>query len=212
MNLERIKQIAFKLMGNKRSHEWKEIGNKYQHGERVANLVLVLRKYILPDDDSHGDILTVAAWFHDVMNGYDNHAEEGSHKAREALTGNCSEQELDEICKIIRIHDDRSSDRSKLTDYIKLHQDADQLDHFGTFDIWMEFSYAMHFDKTMIDVIDWLQNNLRNEGKRYRNELNYDISKKIFDEKVEFVQYFCDRLSVEGTGGIWNEMEIIGNL
>lgn len=210
MNLEEINQLAFELLGNKRSHAERELGNKYQHGERVAKLILLLRKNILPNDDSHDDILTVAAWFHDLMNGSDNHAEEGSHKAREVLTKYCTEYEMDEICKIISVHDDRNSDRSKLSDYIKLHQDADQLDHFGTFDVWTEFLYARHHDKRMIDVIDWFQNTRHNDGIRYREELNFEVSKKIFDEKNEFVRLFGERLSVEGIGGIWNEKELLG--
>lgn len=209
MDLEKIKLLAFELMGNKRSHEWKERGNKFYHGERVANLILMLRKYILPNDDSYDEILTVAAWFHDIMNGCENHGEEGSKRVREVLAGYCSDNELNEICEIIRVHDKRGTNDSIFSDYIKLHQDADHLDHFGTFDVWMEFLYAIHHDKAIADVIDWFQNTRRYENKRYREELNFEISKKIFDEKNEFVNFFGDRLSVEGSGGIWNEVELI---
>ena len=76
----------------------------------------------------------------------------------------------------------------------------------------MEFIYAVQHDKTIIDVIDWFQNIRRNEDKRYREELNFEISKKIFDEKCEFVHFFGDRLSVEGTSGIWNETKLLTNL
>lgn len=209
MDLERIRLLAFELMGNKRSHPGKERGNKYYHGQRVANLVQVLRKYVIPYDDSHDEILIVAAWFHDIMNGGDNHGEEGSRKVREFLKEYCSECELDEICEIISVHDVRSQGQSAFSDYIKLHQDADHLDHFGTFDVWMEFLYAIHNDMTIIDTIDWFQNTRRNDDKRYREELNFEISKRIFDEKSEFVHFFGDRLSVEGTGGIWNEAELM---
>lgn len=209
MDLVAIKQIAFDYMGNKSSHSWKEKGNKYYHGERVAKLIITLRQYILPGDDSHDEILTVAAWFHDIMNGVENHAEEGARKTREVLAEYCSGYEIDEICKIISVHDDRYSDRNLFSDYIKLHQDADHLDHFGTFDVWMKFLHAIHCEDSIIDVIEWFQTTRRNQDKQYRNELNFEISQRIYDEKSEFVNSFGDRLGVEGTGGIWNEKELM---
>lgn len=208
MDLIAIKQLAFEEMGNKSSHSWKEKGNKYYHGERVAKLIITLRKYILPYDDSYDEILTVAAWFHDIMNGIEDHAKEGAKKTREVLAGYCSEYEIEEICKIISVHDDRYSDRSLFSDYTKLHQDADHLDHFGTFDVWMEFIHAVHHNRTIIDVIEWFQTTRRDQDKHYRNELNFEISKRIYDEKSEFVKSFGERLSVEGVGGIWNDKEL----
>lgn len=208
MNLKAIKELAFEQMGNRSSHKWKEKGNKYYHGERVAKLVLKLRKYVLPDDDSHDDILTVAAWFHDIMNGNENHAEAGAERARDILAGYCSEYELEEICKIISVHDDRSSDRTGFNDYIKLQQDADHLDHFGIFDIWIRFFYAAHHNETLNDVIDWFESIHSEEYEKYRNELNFDISRQIYDEKCEFVNSFGERMSVEGRGGFWDEAEL----
>lgn len=209
MNLIVIKELVFEHLGNKSSHPWKERGNKYYHGERVAKLVIKLRKFIIPEDDSHDDILTVAAWFHDIMNGIENHAKEGAKKTRELLDGYCSQYEIEEICEIISVHDDRYSDRSLFSDYIKLHQDADHLDHFGTFDIWIRFFYAAHHDETINEVIDWFQNVRSKEVDKYREELNFEISKKIYDEKSEFVRNFGNRMSVECTGGIWDETEIL---
>jgi uncharacterized protein len=209
MDLVAIKQLAFYYMGNKSSHSWKETGNKYYHGERVSKLIITLRQNILPNDDSHDEILMVASWFHDIMNGIENHAEEGARRAREVLVEYCSEYEMDEIFKIISVHDDRHSDRSLFSDYIKLHQDADHLDHFGTFDVWTEFLHAIHHKRTIIEVIDWFQITRKTQDEHYRNELNFEISKKIYDEKSEFVNSFGNRLSVEGVGGIWNEKELM---
>jgi HD superfamily phosphodiesterase len=208
MDLAVIQKLAFECMGNKSSHSWKEKGNKYYHGERVGKLIITLRKYILPEDESHDEILTVAAWFHDIMNGVENHAEEGAKKTREILAGYCSEYEINDICNIIGVHDDRYSARSLFSDYVKLHQDADHLDHFGTYDIWMEFLYAVHHDQTILDVIEWLRTQTDRDNK-FRNELNFEISRLIYDEKSEFVRNFAERLSVEGIGGIWNENEIL---
>jgi len=205
MNMPAIKSLAFELMGNKSSHEFKERGNKYYHGQRVAALALRLRKLILPDDGSHDEIITAAAWLHDVMNGADNHAAAGAAKARDVLPPHCSEEELREICEIIGVHDDRHSGRDAFSPYIKLHQDADHLDHFGTFDVWMSFIYAVAHGQTINEARDWLRDIRPIENERYRSELNFEISRKIFDEKMEFLSYFTDRFCVESEGGIWNE-------
>ena len=205
MNMQAIQSIAFDLLGSKSSHVFKEKGNKYYHGQRVAVLVLKLRRLILPDDDSHDDILTAAAWMHDVTNGTDNHAVTGAAIAKEALQPHCSPEELSEICEIIRVHDDRKPKGSSFSEYIKLHQDADYLDHFGTFDVWGSFLYAKYHGYTINEASDWLKNGRPKENERFRSELHYEVSRKIFDEKIEFLNSFTERFYVETAGGIWNE-------
>lgn len=205
MDIITIKNLAFSLLGEKASHGWKEIGNKYYHGERVATLAVKLRELIFPGDNSKDDILTVAAWFHDIMNGKENHATVGATKAREVLQDYCTTEELDEICAIISVHDDRYSGRETYNHLIKLHQDADHLDHFGTYDVWMSFLYAVPHDMKFHEVIDWLVHVRPTQDEKYRNELNYNLSKKIYDEKAEFLKEFSKRFQVEGSGGIWNE-------
>jgi len=205
MDMRAIQAAAFALMGGKSSHEYKDRGNKYYHGQRVAALAVRLRELILPDDNSHDEIITAAAWFHDVMNGAEHHAARGAAKAKEVLAPYCTAEELAEICEIIRVHDDRSSGRGAFSVYAKLHQDADHLDHFGTFDIWANFIYAVPHGRTINDARDSLRHGRRRENSIYREELNFELSRRIFDEKTAFVQYFADRFAVESAGGIWNE-------
>ena len=47
MNLEWIHEIAEGELLGKRSHSWKEPGNKFHHGERVARIALELRRLVL---------------------------------------------------------------------------------------------------------------------------------------------------------------------
>ena len=209
MDLITIKQLAFDHLGNKNSHRWKEKGNKFYHGERVATLVLQLRKLILPEDNSHDDILTVTAWFHDILNGNEDHAVQGAIKTREVLQGYCTEEELNTICEIIKVHDDRTCGRDVYSTYIKLQQDADLLDHFGIFDIWMSFSYFVSHGKNMKDVAQWLSEVRPLEDKKYLEELNYELSKIIYKEKSSFVRSFSERFCVESSGGIWNLATIL---
>ena len=205
MNLSAIKQIAQAEMGDKRSHPFKERGNKYTHGERVAKLALRLRQIIAPEENDYDDILTVAAWFHDICNGSDNHAAKGAERTLALLKEHCAEDDLEQICGIIAVHDDRNPGNNTYADIIKIHQDADHLDHFGTFDIWMVVAYTIGHDETINEAVRYLTKEWPNDNARWRSELHFDLSIKIFDEKTEFVKSYTERFAVESAGGIYNE-------
>lgn len=211
MDLTEIKRIAFDAMGGRSSHDWKERGNKYYHGERVARLALTLREIILPGDSSRDEILTVAAWFHDLENGCDDHCAKGAATARALLDKLCAPDELDEICAIIAVHDARHGDRSRLPVWVKLHQDADHLDHFGTYDVWMNFLYAVPHELTLADAIKYLRNERPGEDARYRAELNFELSRRIYDEKAEFLRGFTERFAVEADGGFFALDQILND-
>ncbi len=210
MNLSEIKSIAETNMKHRRSHDWKECGNKFYHGERVANLAITLRQIILPGDTSHDEILTVAAWFHDIMNGEDEHNIKGAWAARNLLKGLCANEELDEICSIIAVHDDRISDRALFSDWIKIHQDADHLDHFGTYEIWAMPLYAISHDHTIGDELNYLFNERKLDFPKHRSELNFEISRIIYDEKIEYLKNFTERFALESAGGVWDIDKITG--
>ena len=204
MELERIKLVAEERLKNRRSHSWKELGNKFYHGERVAKLALELRRGVLPDDASHDDILTAAAWLHDIANGEENHAAVGAKLVRELIADLCTEDELDEICSIIRVHDDRSERRSGYSVWVRLHQDADHLDHFGTYDIWMNCLYAFAFDETVEGIAGFIAGERNDSMVKYRGELNFELSRLILDEKAEYQRVFGERFLCEGLGGVWD--------
>ncbi len=212
MNLENINKIAFELLGKRSSHMGKDIGNKYYHGQRVAKLALTLRKIILPEFYLKDEILTAAAIFHDCMNGYDNHCALGAAVAVEALREECSSEELHEIEYIIRNHDNRKNAGNKqnpFSDILKIHQDADHLDHFGTFDIWTSFLYVIPNDWTMPQMAQWLHEGRPHEREKFLPELNFDLSKKIYHEKFDFLRDFARRFYAEAQGEIYNLEEIL---
>lgn len=210
MNLSEIKSIVETNMKHRRSHDWKERGNKFYHGERVANLALTLRQLLFPTDASHDEILTVAAWFHDVMNGTDDHAQKGAEKTRRLIDGLCTPDELDEICGIIAVHDDRFSDRALFSNWVKIHQDADHLDHFGTYEIWAMPLYAISHDHTIGDELNYLFNERKLDFPKHRSELNFEISREIYDEKIEYLKKFTERFALESAGGVWDINRITG--
>jgi len=210
MDIITIRALARSRMLDARSHSYKEVGNKYHHGVRTARLALTLRHHILPYDAGYDAIIEAAALFHDIMNGVGegDHAVLGAKEAREALTPYCSERELGEISAIITAHDDRRADAA-YSDYIKIHQDADHLDHFGTFAVWSSFICAVPLGMSMRDVIDALKHETRDRYYEYRNELNYEISRNIYDEKTEFLINFTERFETESGGGIWDEKDLL---
>lgn len=205
MDLLKMKEIAYRELGEKSSHSWKEKGNKYHHGLRVAKLALELRRRIFPADDGHDEILTAAAWFHDLCNGEEEHAKRGALKTRSLLHGLCTEDELEEICGIIAVHDDRHPEGSPYSRYVQLQQDADHLDHFGTYDIWTVVLYTVERGETILDAVEWLRKT-RHEAHEayagYRPELNFSLSKRIYDEKCDFENLFAERFAKECDGEI----------
>ncbi len=208
MEIQKIAEVAKKQLLQKRSHDWKEKGNKFYHGQRVAHLALELRKRIIPSDDSHDEIITAAALLHDLSNGKENHCEDGAHRARKLLQGLADPSEIDKICNIIKVHDDRSC-KVNYSIYIKLHQDADHLDHFGTFDVWTAFLYSVRHDMTLLDTAEFLKTCHYDGERDFRSELNFDLSKVIYDEKAAFVKGFGQRMSLECRGDIWDPDNII---
>lgn len=208
MDKARIKSLAYDRMKDKFSPTSHEKAEKYYHGERVASLVVKLRQHLFPEDPSHDDILVVSAWFHDICNGIDDHEAEGARETRAILTPYCSPSELDAICGIIRVHDDRNPEMD-YSDQIKLHQDADHLDHFGAFDVWRSFTYAIANEQTIIETLAYMREVRPKDIQAHRDQLNYEVSKRIYDEKMAFLAQFTERFAVECAGGIWGEHELL---
>jgi len=204
MNLAAIKQIAYAEFGNKRSSPYNEIGDKFTHGQRVAKIAVQLRQLIFPDEISYDDILTVAAWFHDVYNasGVDRktHCELGAERTRELLTALCTAKQLEKICALIAVHDDRKPINNNYSHAIKILQDADHLDHFGAIGIWRFIAYATGHDGTINDAVQHLKENRAGYIAQWNNEFNFELSKKIFYDKMRFEDAFFERFLFECDG------------
>ena len=207
MDLKKIKMIAFNEFGDKRSSPYNERGDKFTHGERVAKNAVELRKIILPYENDIDDILTVAAWFHDVCNNNDvdrkEHCELGAERTRRLLTKYCMADELNKICEIIAVHDYRKPKENVYSELIKIHQDADLLDHFGTIGIWRFVAYSIGHDSTIIKAARHAGEKRDKYYTKWRSEFNYSESIRVFDDKVRFEKLFFDRFISEVDGGIY---------
>ncbi|MDR0964441.1 MAG: HD domain-containing protein [Clostridium sp.] len=210
MDLHKIKELMVKLMQDRYQHPDRGLGDAFLHCERVAKLAVDLRKHILPNDDSRDEILTVAGWFHDIGKGSPEHARFGAVMAREVLHDFCSSNELDEICEIIRLHADRG--HSEYSPWVKLHQDADVLDHHGTYFIWYVFSHRSWRHEGDIAKIAKEQLEVYNYKAKILESVNYDFSRSICAEKFDYQNAFWERLKIEASRGIPCQAVLVGGL
>jgi len=204
MNLASIKKIAYAEFGSKRSAPYNEKGDKFTHGERVAKIAVQLRELLLPNESNLDDILTIAGWFHDIYNagGVDRktHCVLGAERTRELLTEHCTEDQLEQICNIIAVHDERKPNDNNYSNAVKILQDADHLDHFGAIGIWRFAAYAVGHDGTMNDAAQHIQENRTSYVEQWSTEFNFELSRQVFDDKMRFENAFFERFILECGG------------
>ena len=120
---------------------------------------------------------------------------------KEMLKPHMASDEIEEVVRLIGAHDDRKPDSDKHDLSVRLLQDADLLDHFGTSEIWMCFSYYAAHDRGVNDALDFYRNDYKKSAARQRKLLNFDVSRRIFEEKYRFQRDFIKRLKIEAEGG-----------
>lgn len=197
-----IRELAFQHQANRKAHINRERGFIYYHGQRVASIAVELRKRLFPTDNAHDQILMVASYFHDVAKGIEPHSYYGASLVREILRDHCTEAQLDKISEIIKRHQFR--DKSKnYNDLIKIVQDADILDHFGTIGLWMNFHYYASTEGSIMESVEYYNNDYQELAEKCRVMLNYELSKTIFDEKHQFVMDFAARMTIEAQGKLF---------
>lgn len=197
MDRKRITKLAYKTMGKRKIHAKREKGYIYYHGQRVAKLALNLRQTIFPDDPIKDEIIYVAGLFHDVGKGFMSHNEMGAVLVKEILKEECLVDELEEISEIVLMHNQRT-DLADLSFPIKIVQDADALDHLGTMEVWARFLKSAFDDEPMEKVMGfWTDSDYDKYIKKLRSGLNYQLSKQIYADKIEFHEEFIERFAME---------------
>lgn len=199
MNLNQIAHIAEKTMKSRASHRERETGFAYFHGQRVAVGVIELRKRFT-EDDGRDDLLRVAAMFHDVGKGFPDHSAAGAEIVKILLREELSADELNEVSRLIAAHDHRAPGTGKWDFPAQLLQDADLLDHFGTLETWINFHYYAHADEPIAQSVKFYRNEFFKDTERWREKLNFEESRRIFDEKIAFSRAFYQRMAVEARG------------
>ncbi|HHT90382.1 MAG: HD domain-containing protein [Bacillota bacterium] len=201
MDFVMLKEKAWESMGKRQSHPDREPGYAYYHGQRVGQIALRLREKILPDQDSYDPIILLGAWFHDVGKGIEPHWEYGALICRELLRDHVPPCKLDLIVEIVGAHTLRKT--REYPDYVRLVQDADILDHFGSQEIWLNFWHSAYRRETVEHSLQFYRDHYVEQAQRVRKLLNYRESLEFFDEKDRFVQDFVERFRRESAGELF---------
>lgn len=201
MDREQVERIAYQAMSRRKAHLHREKGFVYRHGKRVAELSLNLRRRLFPEHSNLDDCLYAGALFHDVTKGIEPHAQTGALLTESLLREACTTEELEIVLQIIREHNSRGRDEAPF--YVKIVQDADILDHFGTQEIWLNFIHQAYNESGPEEsVAYWASEEYANYFAKSRAELNYEESQAIFDEKEAFRRQFAERFALESLCGI----------
>ena len=202
MDFEKLNAVAVKLMKHRKAHREREAGSIYDHGQRVMKLVVTLRKEILPENDSMDDILRLAGMFHDIGKGIEPHAAFGAPIMLQAVKGIAADEEAQEAARLIAAHCDRRPDEPVHDVWEKLIQDADLLDHIGTYNIWMDIQYFAHREMSVNEAAAFLKEKAENYAAFHRTQLNFEVSKRIYDDRIGFYLEYVRRFLVESQGEI----------
>lgn len=205
MDFEKLEALAAEWMKDGRWHKLRETGSVYYHGLRVSRGVLQLRRAVT-DDGQMDDCLRCAALLHDMGKGEADHARCGAELARDRLSGYLTAEELERVCRLIAVHDDRKPGENAFDVWEMLLQDADILDHVGTQEIWMCCNYYARQDRPFEAMAEWYPDEFEKQMRAYERSLNFMQSKRILTEKVEFQRRFMERYLAERTGGYWENV------
>jgi uncharacterized protein len=191
MDLVRIERLAFESMADRREPRERERGWIFYHGRRTAKLALWLCGELKAGADR--EVLFAGALFHDIGKGSDNHNEAGAAAARKLLKNLCAPGQLDSICELILKHCQRTHSPD-YSEAVMIVQDADVLDHFGPIEPWLAFYWSGKSGETFHDHLRFKagKGSLFNRRKM-RAALNYDVSKRMFDERLAFEEEFFTR-------------------
>jgi len=197
MDFERLDAVAQKLMKRRKAHPEREAGSIYDHGRRVAKLVITLRRAVVPDDDSMDDILRLAGMFHDIGKGIEPHAAFGAPIMQQAVKSVVTDEESAEAARLISAHCDRRPDDPDHDVWERIIQDADLLDHIGTYTIWMDIQYSAYKDESFSALAARLAKNAEDYANNQRPKLNFPISKAIYDNRIALYLEFAKRIQAE---------------
>lgn len=172
--------------------------SKYEHTIRVLRWCNVL----LEDFPSvNVDVLYTAAIFHDV--GYGENEEKSMHAEKSAyiFAEYAKEQQLDskfaeQVTYLIKMHSNK--ELLKMPDTIPeliILMEADLLDEEGALRvIWYCATKAIWGADRYSDLMDFIQ---MGSNKRSKNPMVTPLAKKLWDEKAQLVNDFCEELSVD---------------
>ena len=187
MDLNKVEKIAHDSLAARKEHKSREPGWLYYHGLRTAKIAVWLCDQLKADADR--EVIYSASLFHDIGKGYKPHNEIGAIITWQLLEPLCTTDELEAVCETIRLHNLRGNGAHP--DRVKIVQDADMLDHVGMIGVWSCFYWSGAHDEAFEDHTRFIcgEENTRMR-MRMREGLNFDPSRRMFDERIVFEDIF----------------------
>lgn len=200
MDWKPIEEAAQKLMINRREHRERERGFIYYHGQRVGKCAVELRKKLFPDEKQMDDVLRLAGMFHDIGKGISPHNQFGAVIFRQAVSGLAPEPMIDKCAGIIAAHCKRQAGPSPFNCETQLVQDADLLDHSGSYGVWLDAQYYCYYPGNILDAAKHHFNSI---GKYLEDNIplcNFELTKRILKDRIQWENTFFERAELEGNG------------
>lgn len=202
MDTVAAKTKAYELMKNRKFYTDGELGSLLYHGERVAIICHNLRTKIFPNDISWDSVLYVCGLFHDIGKGYHPHNEYSAEITRHALKNICEDSELNLICYIIEYHSIRDSVNASYSNQLKVFQDADIIDRFGSLTLWVDFHRSAYLEKTIQETISSHDESWSDFCATYTNLANFEETRRVMEKRITFVNDFYNKLKLDNSGYI----------
>lgn len=171
--------------------------NRFEHSMRVYKWAKRINEVEKADEE----VISIAAIFHDVakgMNGGRNHAEAGAEICREYLRKvNYDINKSEMVVQAVRNHSSKDMPISELSLEDRVIIDADILDELGAITVlWDSIAVGMKEYPTYEKVYNRLVPVLQQEKTGYES-LKTEYGKKLFKERIEFLETFLENLKYE---------------
>ncbi|MBN1264665.1 MAG: HD domain-containing protein [Anaerolineales bacterium] len=205
MNREQIEQIARSVMLDCKTHKEREPGWIFYHGLRTARIAEDICSLL--DLNIDGDVLFTGALFHDIGKGSKPHNIVGAELTGKLLGTHFDEEELDRICEIVRLHNQRNNGHEYSLE-VRVVQDADLLDHVGPINSWLAFYWSGTHNETIEDHVSFITSEeTEQERERLRSQLNFDVSVRMYDERILWEDRFFETFRNVYFEGVWHSAE-----
>ena len=203
-----LRECARAALEPVKSHPYRETGWAYRHGWRTAALAIWLRGQLLPQETELDDVLYAAGLFHDCAKDDEaDHAAAGSRRVVELLDGIELSGLLPAVTQAIYRHNKRQ--RDEYTAAEKILQDADIIDHFGTIEIWLNTSYSVLSGSGPEVSTAFYREGWQGMIDDLRGQFNYELSRRIFEDRISYNEEYIRRLAVESVGGVYDAQRIL---
>ncbi len=196
MDIVKIEHCLSSVLKNSETQQVREKGYVYYHGKRVAELAMkIFSEVKLNIEQVELDRLYIAGLMHDIGKGRKHHAVVGAKIVPKIIKEGVSKADIASIQRLVSEHNLRERPNTCELDS-KALQDADVLDHFGAQGVWLSVYITAKSNGNQGDMMKYY---FSDEHKDYVHNkyygLNFDISKKMFEERYSYQKEFLKMIS-----------------